>query len=371
MTSNLLNIKSKQIERQTSEQPSCRGKKRRKSYCPVRERNVTEYLFHVGDIERDTKEGQARIQDCSQGHISELADQLEQEGQSTGGCVLWSPDRSRYVAIWGNNRHRGCAVLLARGSSIGELEPGHLWMSLYEDDLADIPMMQAKENNVHPIAHRATLADNENSMSKMINAGLLDTKNCKFADMSDVDQRKAVLKMAADCHMPTGRKFPALWNKVRKNSPAIQRVMRTWDKHEMATYFGSNNDYGICPTKLSGVSEGGEVFELKDGRKLGLYFINAQGTFRHTVLSLAHLKRNINQMVDEIVLVCSFNKKKSADILTARSALIKGVRKYNLYLQQIGPNERYVDRIVFVPQTAKEQETEMISGKFIMDTNFK
>ena len=121
-------------------------------------------------------------------------------------------------------------------------------MSLYEDDLADIPMMQAKENNVHPIAQRATMEDNENSMSKMIDAGLLDTKNCRFANMSDVDQRKAVLKMASDCHMPTGRKFLTLWNKVRKSSPAIRRVMRTWDKHEMATYFGSNNDYGICPT---------------------------------------------------------------------------------------------------------------------------
>jgi hypothetical protein len=368
MTSNLLNIKSKQIERQTREQPSCKNRTRRKSYCPVRERIVTEYLFHVDDIERDTKEGQARIQDCAQGHISELADQLEQEGQSTGGCVLWSPDRSRYVAIWGNNRHRGCAVLLARGSSIGELEPGHLWMSLYEDDLADIPMMQAKENNVHPIAQRATMEDNENSMSKMIDAGLLDTKNCRFANMSDVDQRKAVLKMASDCHMPTGGKFRTLWNKVRKSSPAIRRVMRTWDKHEMATYFGSNNDYGICPTKLAGVSEGGEVFELKDGRTLGLYFINAQGTFNHTVLSLAHLKRNINKTADEIVLVCSLNKKKSAQISAARNTVVKKLKEYNLYLQQIGPDERYVDRVMFVPQTAQEQESEMISGKFITDT---
>ena len=92
MTSNLLNIKSKQIERQTREQPSCKNRTRRKSYCPVRERIVTEYLFHVDDIERDTKEGQARIQDCAQGHISELADQLEQEGQghqsSSGMCGI-------------------------------------------------------------------------------------------------------------------------------------------------------------------------------------------------------------------------------------------------------------------------------------------
>jgi len=367
MTSNLLNIKSKQ----NSKQPSCKGRTRRRTHCPVRERTVTEYLFDSRDIERDTKEGQARIQDCSQGHISELAEQLEQEGQSTGGCVLWSPDRSRYVAIWGNNRHRACAVLFARGSSIGELEPGYLWMSLYEDDLADIPMMQAKENNVHPITHRATTADNENSMSKMINIGLLDTKNCKFADMSDVDQRKAVYQMAAACHMPTGRKFSTLWNKVRKSSPAIRRVMRTWDKHEMATYFGSNNDYGICPTKLSGVSEGGKVFELKDGSAVGLYFVNTQQTFNHTVLSLAHSKRNLNKAADEIVLVCSFNTKKSADILTARNTFINSLRKYNSYLQQIDPSERYVDRVIFVPQTAKEQETEMISGKFIMDTSFK
>jgi hypothetical protein len=40
-------------------------------------------------------------------------------------------------------------------------------------------------------------------------------------------------------------------------------------------------------------------------------------------------------------------------------------------LQQIDPSERYVDRVIFVPQTAKEQETEMISGKFVMDTSFK
>ena len=89
MTSNLLNIKSKQ----NSKQPSCKGRTRRRTHCPVRERTVTEYLFDSRDIERDTKEGQARIQDCSQGHISELAEQLEQEGQSTGGHltahVMW------------------------------------------------------------------------------------------------------------------------------------------------------------------------------------------------------------------------------------------------------------------------------------------
>jgi hypothetical protein len=350
----------------SAEEPSLKERKWRRRSCPVRGRVVKEYLFHVDEIERDVRKNQPRIQDCSTSKVSELADQMNEYGQLTGGCVLWSPLVEKYLLLWGNTRYRAVCQLQARTDSILEAPAGFIWMSRYEEEKKDIPLYQAKENNVHPVSQRATMGDNVESMMKMIGEGLLDTSQYTFEEMATPEQRKAVNKMAKQCHMPGGGKLKTLWNRLRVKEPSIVRRMRTYDKHSLAklTALHVGPEYGWGPHACDGISQSGEVLIAEDGTRVALYLMTQESTLHAPTLSNTHKKRNIQKLADEIVLVAALNTKVASNIEAARKKVIEDIKKWNASLKA----GKCIDRVLFVPQTASEQAKEL--DGFVMDVRF-
>tara|TARA_R110001583_G_scaffold8506_17_gene40643 strand:+ start:165 stop:1223 length:1059 start_codon:yes stop_codon:yes gene_type:complete len=332
--------------------------------CPVRDKRVTEYAFHHSEVHRLIQKSQARIEDSKVNDVATLAEQLETDGQDQGGCVLDEGDR--LLVLWGCTRHRAAERLDKDGKNIKNLARGYLWMSLYEEDVALIPEFQAIENNIHKFAKSATIDDNVQSLENMITNGLLDAADgTKFAYLSDVQQKKQVMDAARRTHMPTS-KHRTLWRKLRQRNRAIQQQMASWEKHQIATYFGSNNDYGFTSEDLEGFTQScAWILEDDSGKKTGVYFI-LNATSLQATLAQCHKKRNIANKVDEIVIIASLNGVNSQGIIQAREKVIAAIKEWNPTVKA----NYVVDRIMFVPQTAAEQQSQLIAGKYIKDTKF-
>jgi hypothetical protein len=164
-------------------------------------------------------------------------------------------------------------------------------------------------------------------------------------------------------------KFQTLWNRIKKQDKATSRKMRTWDKNELATYFGNNNDYGITKDQCNFETKSGDVFILTvDGveKKLSPYFVSKSSEFAGATLANTQWKRNINNLCDEIVIIAALNDKNVENIQKARQNAIDKIKDWN---PSMG-NKKSVDRIIFVPQIEAEQDEELIAGEYLKDTKF-
>ena len=339
-----------------------KARENRNVYCPVRNKIVTEYLYHHGELMRITRPGQARVEDSKNEDVALLSTQLKDEGQYLGACILVTEEGN--VILWGNTRHRSTVRLSTEGSSIKGIPSGYLWASRYNEPHKLISQYQAIENNIHPHSKLATTSDNVKSLQTMIEDGLLAHDDGRlFSELGDVEMKAQVIAAAKRCHIRSST-HKALWNRVKKSTAAVQEKMRSWEKHELASYFGNNNDYGLSAEKLVNFKQScGWILETTDGRKIGLYFILNTASATAT-LSQCHKKRNINKKVDEIVIVASINGVNSKGITKARAIVIDSIKEWNPTVK----GDITVDRVMFVPQTESEQNTEMISGHFILDT---
>ena len=335
--------------------------RKRQRYCKVRAVEVTEYELPLLLIERGEK-SQVRRQDCSEGKVLELAGQMEDQGQDKGICVVKTNDG--FKLSWGNTRLRGGCILEARGSKIANCTQGYIWASFYEHKASDLQMYQTKENNLHPVAQRATLDDNVGSMLEMIGRGDLDNGRLRYVDMNIDEQRAAVKKMAAKCSMPMN-KFQTLWNSIRKKDPATMRKMLTYDKTtNMPEYFAARNDYGITSAECPSGTRSGTVIEA-GGEKICLYFSTKSSEYGGALLGNTHWKRNINDEADKVVIVCTLNDVMGANFHKSRAVIVDKIKRWNPSVK----GGKSVDRILFLPQTQSEQ---LASSKtpYVLDISF-
>jgi hypothetical protein len=326
---------------------------------------ITEYQLPIEVIRRLPKTHQPRVQDCSETSVIEKAEQMKgQKGQTTGICVGMSKEFGFFDCLWGNTRLRSAKVLAARSEKISNCAKDHIWVSLYEHPLSQLRKFQAIENNIHDVVERATNDDNIGSINSMIIEGEIPG----YADMLPEEQRAAVKKLYTECQMPS-HKFTSVWNKIKKINKQTSKKMRTWDKPEISVYFGNNNDYGITTDQCNESTKSGTVFDvIVDGKpeKLAVYFVSKSSEFGGATLANSNWTRNIHKHSTKVVVVTSLNDTKGNDIAKSRKSVIKKIEKWNPSLKA----GKSIDRIMFVPQTEKEQENELIAGKFLVDQKF-
>ncbi len=344
----------------------------RDGYCPVRDIQVSEYQIPLELISRLPKSGQSRVQDCSESSVIEKAEQMKSpKGQTTGICVLANKQTGTFDVFWGNTRLRGSKILDSRGEKIYNCDKGYIWASLYEHDISDLDKFQAIENNIHDVNERATLDDNINSILKMIESGKVDSYHDDKKSYNDIEQdqqRDAVKRLYEECSMP-GNNFRRLWNQVKKKNKATSRKMKTWDKNELAVYFGAHNDCGITKEQCNATTESGAVFEVEiDGKteKLAVYFTSKQSEFATNGVANPQYKRNVQKKATYVLAVVSLNDSRGSSINQSRDTVIKKIREWNAEIKA----GKSIDRIIFVPQTEAEQDVEMIAGEYLKDTLF-
>jgi hypothetical protein len=337
----------------------------REGYCPVREMKTTEYQIPLELLRRLPKSNQPRVQDCSETAVIEKAEQMKSsKGQTTGICVIANKTEDYFDLAWGNTRYRGAQVLESRGENIANCEKGHIWTTLYEHSIGDLRVFQAIENNVHDVNERATPEDNLKSILDMIDEGRIPN----YKDLVQEEQRKKVKELYEKCKMPS-HKFQSLWNQVKKKNKATSRKMRTWDKHEIATYVGNNNDYGITKEQCNSKTTSGDIFDVQiDGKdeKLAIYIVSKSSEFGGATLSNTNWNRNIHKHSTKILVAAALNDIKGKDLNKSRDSIIAKIKKWNPSLTA----GKSVDRIVFVPQTEEEQDNQLIAGDFLKDTTF-
>ena len=336
----------------------------RDGYDPVRGIGVQEYQIPLDKITRTPKAGQVRLQDCNEGSVIQLADQMAGSmGLKTGICVMKGSDEFRIA--WGNHRYRAAQSLDSQGRKIDNCEKGHIWACMYEpSSLTDLKMLQAKENNIHERAVPATFDDNVSAINDMIRNGHIKDYEAK----DQREQKKEVKALYNKCHMPP-KDFERMWRRIRKTDPATRQKMRTWDKHELSVYFGRNNNYGIKDCDKETTS--GTVFEVDSDDftgKLGIYLVTKVSEFSGATLSNAHTKRNIAKDCTRIVIVCSLNTATTpATLEKQRKRAIEFIEKWNPSVTA----GKSVDEILFVPQSESEQEKQLISGQYPKEHTFE
>jgi|TARA_R110000824_G_scaffold132494_2_gene295057 hypothetical protein len=320
---------------------------------------VDEFLFHYSELTRQNKRSQQRLEDSKSNDVATLAAQILQDGQEHGICIL--EEDGTNLVIWGNTRLKAIQRLASQGLSFHELGKGEIWASYYCGDIHEMRTDQAKENNIHKFAKPARIEDNVKSICDMISCGdMNDNKYGKsYNNLTDVEQRVVAVSKMADCHMPS---TTAVWNRVKKSSKLSQSKKRTWEKHEMAAYFGNNNNYGINKNLLVDFNESCErILTADNGKRIGLYMIT-NACNKGATLAQAQYKKNVYKYVDEIVLLVALNPTTSNAMPSIREQLIVAVQQWNK-----SSKANTVDRMLFVPQTEDEQDNELISGDFALD----
>ena len=341
---------------------AAKGRKSRRVRCPVRGVTVDEHLFHHSELTRQNKRSQQRLQDSKSGDVATLADQILQNGQEVGICILLEEDGT-YLILWGNTRFKAIQRLASEGVSHDSVGCGEIWVSYYYGNIDEIRKYQAIENNIHQFARPARVEDNVKSICDMISDGSLnDNKYGKsYNNLTDVEQREVAIDVMKDCHMPRTTK---IWNRVKKRNKLTLSKKRTWEKHEMAAYFGNNNDYGINKNLLVDFNESCErILNAGNGERIGLYMI-PDSSFARLTLAQSQIKKNIRGYVDEIVLLVTLNSTTSDGMVKERTNLIVDIQEWNNEVKI-----KSIDRILFVPQTEDEQGKEFVSGDWAMDVS--
>lgn len=339
---------------------AAKGRKSRRVRCPVRGVTVDEHLFHHSELTRQNKRSQQRLEDSKSNDVATLADQILQNGQEVGICILLEEDGT-YLILWGNTRFKAIQRLASEGVSHDSVGCGEIWVSYYYGNIDEVRKYQAIENNIHQFARPARVEDNVKSICDMISDGSLnDNKYGKsYNNLTDVEQREVAIDVMKDCHMPRTTK---IWNRVKKSSKLSQSKKRTWEKHEMAAYFGNNNNYGINKNLLVDFNESCErILTADNGKRIGLYMIT-NACNKGATLAQAQYKKNVYNYVDEIVLLVALNPTTSNAMPSIREQLIVAAQQWNK-----SSKVNTVDRMLFVPQTEDEQDNELISGDFALD----
>ena len=341
---------------------AAKGRKSRRVRCPVRGVTVDEHLFHHSELTRQNKRSQQRLQDSKSGDVATLADQILQNGQEVGICILLEKDGTNLI-LWGNTRFKAIQRLASENESHHSVESGEIWVSYYHDNVDDIKMYQAKENNIHKFARPAGVEDNVKSITEIISNGYLNNNKYgkSYNNLTDTQQREVAIEKMKECCMPSQTK---VWNRVKKRNKLALKKKRTWEKHAMAKYFGNNNDYGIDEDLLENFNESCKrILTASDGKRIGLYMI-PDVYFKYKTLAQAQVKKNVREHVDEIVLLVTLNSTTSASMLGERTNLTRDIQDWNNQVKT-----RTIDRILFVPQTEDEQEKELVSGDWAMDVS--
>ena len=344
--------------------------KKRITWCPVRGRDVAEYCIPIELITQDEK-SQNRETGSDQAKIASIANEFLTTGQDLGICVFHDKEKPQpFLVRWGNTRYRSADSVYDRlqNNEIIGCDPGCIWVSLYEEKLSELSRLQAKENNVHKTATPASLDDNARSLRSIVDSGLLDEPNSKFADLGD-EQKKERIREEVKQTMPhwKGKKFDTLWGAFRnKNSSLFQtKSFTTGDKKK---YFEKHNDYGITSIKNDKAKDTGPTTAFAIGEKneeeyvLGVFFVH------NTVLQGASLQgsysaKNIKKHCDKILWVCDVKVNKSSELNSKRDLLVDEIKEWNA-----AQDNNFVDRVIFVPQTVPEGQAADI---WIKDTSFK
>jgi hypothetical protein len=339
-----------------------RARAKRSRWCPVREKSVTEYLLPLDCITRDVKKSQVRTQDSSSTTVAELRDDIHENGQELGICIGWSKEDGCFVVYWGNTRYRGIIQLqtMDLDSPPKDLEIGYIWASVFQGTDADKLRLQAKENNIHKPATRATVDDNKLVICKMIIHGHLDVDGSKYEELSLEDKKARVRKAAQECSMPMN-KFTSLWNRVKKADPSTIRTFRTWDKEgDMLNYFNSHNPWD------ANVTGSGDVFSYDDNR-IGIYFTSQAQEYAGALLVNSFTKRLINKDCDFVLVVSSFNGSSEKNVSNERCTNAEKVSSWHPEIK----GEKCISEIWCLPQTEREQEDELVSGDFVAKKVFE
>jgi len=305
------------------------------------------------------------LEDSKSNDVATLADQILQNGQEVGICILLEKDGTNLI-LWGNTRYKAIQRLASEGVSC-ELDKdagvGEIWVSYYHDNVDDITLHQAKENNIHQFARPARVQDNVQSICDMISNGYLNSNKYgkSYNNLDDVQQREVAIEKMKECCMPRRTK---VWNGVKKRNKLSRLKKRTWEKERMAAYFGNNNDYGIDKNLLVNFDESCKtILTASNGKRIGLYMIQ-DVYFKYKTLAQAQVKKNVRGHVDEIVLLVTLNSITSAAMLGVRTNLVRDIEDWNNEVKT-----KTIDRVLFVPQTEDEQENEGVSGDWAMDVS--
>lgn len=339
-----------------------RNRKQRRRRCPVRDAMVDEYLFHCSELTRQNKRSQQRLEDSKSNDVATLADQILENGQEVGICILLEKDGTNLI-LWGNTRYKAIQRLASYGASHDSVGCGEIWVSYYYGDIDEIKEHQAKENNIHRFARPARVEDNVKSICDMISNGYLNNNKYgkSYNNLTDVEQRDVAVDKMKDCHMPRTTK---IWNQVKRRNKLTLSKKRTWEKHEMAAYFGNNNNYGINKNLLVDFNESCErILTAGNGKRIGLYMIPDVSYARLTIAQ-AQIKKNIKKYVDEIVLLVTLNSTTSDGMVKERTNLIVDIQDWNNEVKT-----KTIDRVLFVPQTENEQRKEFVSGDWAIDVS--
>ena len=331
------------------------GTRTRTRMCPVRERDVTEYVVPLEKISQLFKRAQVRTTGSQTSAVNTLSGQLKRDGQIHGICVV--REDGVLKVVWGNTRYKSALQLEAESDTIKGLPHGHIWASVYDCPVGDMLLWQVRENNKHPASTLATEEDNQRAILKLIK----DNTIFGYEKMTPKEQKQAFKALYKSLCMPED-KVESCWNYVQKRDSKIRAKCRPWEKTELAKYYGRNNPYGILPEDCK---KSGDVFVCNDGVKRAVYYIIKPSEFSGALIDNVLTKVNTTD-VKECIVVASLNHVNPVNIPDTRKKVIAKMSEKRSWVKQ----PSCFARISFAPQTESEQDNELLTGDFLSDYLF-
>lgn len=333
----------------------------RERYCPVRERDVTEYQVPIEIIERDDR-SQNRDTDSPPNKVTTISHSFNTRGQTTGICIedFNNPNR-KFAVRWGNTRFRAAKKLLDEPSpynTIKDCGKGMIWASKYTEKASELRRFQAKENNSHLEFTPANMEDNIRSMKDIIDDGWLDYGGKKYKDCDDTE-KKTRIKREVEKTMPSfgGKKFESFFKKFRKKNQSQFQVI-SYDTTEMKNHFIKNNPFGITSMKEAKKVSNKYVFSVdKDinGNRLSksenIYIAFANGGVQKgAIIQGCIAAKHVDKTAVKTYIVSTVSPPTSRALAKARKADYEKMRDWNSKL----PQSKVFDAAFYIPQTAPE-----------------
>ena len=333
--------------------------KQRPGTCPLlkhtgMDHEVTEYQVPLEMVRRVPGWSQSRVTDCHANHITELAKQIRSDphGLRTGVCVLPNPEG--YLDLcWGNNRLRAVQQNNENSFKMEGLADGHIWVTRYQYKKSELSKWQALENNIHPVSQSATPEDNVDSLKDMVDAGVLDDADNKFADCDDAEKRKRLRKIIKEV-MPSSDPGKLINRFKRKNKSSFKLESYTQDEMKKKRFKEIVKVWNE-PYDLTGLDNGtNSIIEKNTGRRIKVLFSHASSAQPGGAhLQTAVASKIVDKDHDEVWLVSAHNHVAEKDLARIRTEREAFVVKWN---EKLKPHPAVIDRMIVLPQIV---ETEM------------
>ena len=330
-------------------------------YCPVRERDVTEYQVPIEMIEMDDR-SQNRDTDSPPNKVSEISNSFQTTGQNESICIedFNNPNR-KFAVRWGNTRFRAAKKLLDELSPYNTIKgcgEGMIWASKYTEKPSVLRRLQAKENNGHLESTPANMEDNIRSMESIIHDGLLDYGGKKYKDCN-ITEKKARIKKEVELTMPSfgGKKFNGFFKKFRKKNQSQFQVI-SYDTTDMKHYFIKHNPFGITDMKEAKKISNKYVFSvdkdinrknLKKSEDIYIAFANG-GVQKGAIIQGCIAAKHVDKTAVKTYIVSTVSPPTSRALAKARKADYEKMRDWNSKL----PQSKVFDAAFYIPQTAPE-----------------